>query len=285
MLLSCLICLLAPAGTATQPAPDLLSAWRVGRLEHPPIRESSGIVASRESPGAFWTINDGGNVPVLYAIDRTGRLLAEVPVAATNQDWEDLATDDQGRLYIADVGNNQRSRREVIVHRFPEPAARPTTQPLQPEASWHLRFDREPFDCEAMVVHDGAGFLISKRRDLGEAQVWRFDLAPSDRPVPLRHVANLPLRAPVTAADLSPDGKWLAVLTVAGPTLLRINGDLSNAGAAPSSSLFCPEATMEALCFAGDGLLVTSERRDVLFFPMTRFAVALPSTSRPAIDH
>src|SRR5687768_5857115 len=33
-------------------------AERVGRIEHEPVRESSGIAASRRHPGVFWTHND-----------------------------------------------------------------------------------------------------------------------------------------------------------------------------------------------------------------------------------
>ena len=44
----------------------------IGRLDHPAIREASGIVASRRYPGIFWVHNDSGNPPALYAVRRDG---------------------------------------------------------------------------------------------------------------------------------------------------------------------------------------------------------------------
>ena len=41
-------------------------------LEHEAIRESSGLAASRLRPGVFWTHNDSGDKPRLYAFDTAG---------------------------------------------------------------------------------------------------------------------------------------------------------------------------------------------------------------------
>ena len=57
----------------------------------------------------FWTHNDGGGPKkqVLYAIDREGNTRAAFPViGATFHDWEDIAIDDAGHLYLGDIGNN-----------------------------------------------------------------------------------------------------------------------------------------------------------------------------------
>src|SRR5687767_4556689 len=83
--------------------------FRAGKIEPKAISESSGLVASRRHDGVFWTVNDSGNAPVLYAITREGKAIAEFPVDAKNVDWEDLAIDDAGHLYVADVGNNDGS--------------------------------------------------------------------------------------------------------------------------------------------------------------------------------
>ena len=57
-----------PAGTLEKPV-------RVGRLEHPAIAESSGIVASRRHGGVYWTMNDSGSPPRIYAVDEAGKSL------------------------------------------------------------------------------------------------------------------------------------------------------------------------------------------------------------------
>src|SRR5262245_65581222 len=56
------------------------------------ISESSGLVASRTSPGAYWTHNDSGDGPFIYAFDTRGDSLGIFRVnSAQARDWEDIA--------------------------------------------------------------------------------------------------------------------------------------------------------------------------------------------------
>src|SRR6267142_6134039 len=67
----------APDGTADQKSSIQTNEnygppSRVGFLENRAIDESSGIVASRTSPGMYWTHNDSGDGPFIYAFDDRG---------------------------------------------------------------------------------------------------------------------------------------------------------------------------------------------------------------------
>ena len=56
------------------------------------ISESSGLVASRTTPGAYWTHNDSGDGPFIYAFDTRGDSLGTFRVTgAQARDWEDIA--------------------------------------------------------------------------------------------------------------------------------------------------------------------------------------------------
>src|SRR6185295_4584513 len=76
------------------------------------ITESSGLAASRTAPGAYWTHNDSGDGPFIYAFDTRGNMLGIFRVTgANNRDWEDIATGPGPRpnhsyLYIGDTGDN-----------------------------------------------------------------------------------------------------------------------------------------------------------------------------------
>jgi hypothetical protein len=250
------------------------------------VRESSGLVASRKHPGVFWTLSDSGNPPALFAVTREGALVREYAVAAKNVDWEDLAIDGDGRLYIADVGNNQRDRKEVMVMRVDEPDPRAPLPasgvrpaPLRVTNSWRLTFPGDqPFDCESLFVLGGKGYVLPKRLNASPAEVYRFELAPTPRPQKLERVATIPtVRAPVTAADVSPDGKRVAVLTVFGPYVFQIDGDVAAVSTAKPSFSRYLDPHMEAACFVDDGtaLLATSETRDVLLFRAEHFTPPL----------
>lgn len=254
-------------GASTQPTTQPL--LEIGRLDHGPLGESSGLAASQQHAGVFWTHNDGGNPPLLYAVQRSGELAAEVPLAIRNIDWEDIALAD-GNLYLADIGNNTRRRDQVQVYQFSEPdPGDADPAPVRPRHTWSLRYPGAAFDSEALFVMDGRGYLISKQRNLAPAVLYRFALDPERPRQTLERVMTLPIRVPVTAADLSPDGRWLAVMTVAGPRVFEINGDLDRLGTAPPLSATFLHPTMEAACFVEEGVLATTERRQVILFTWT----------------
>ncbi|HEV7475132.1 MAG TPA: hypothetical protein VGN90_13855, partial [Pyrinomonadaceae bacterium] len=70
-----------------------LPPTKLADLEDQAIYESSGLVASRTSPGSYWTHNDAGNEPFIYAFDSQGRSRGVWRVTgATSDDWEDMST-------------------------------------------------------------------------------------------------------------------------------------------------------------------------------------------------
>ena len=128
----------------------------LARMNDVHIRESSGVVASRRHTDVLWTHNDGGGPKkqVLYAIDREGKTRASFPVVGvTLHDWEDIAIDDAGHLFIGDIGNNDAKRDELAVYQIDEPD--PTTgngSTVSPKRGWKLKFPNAPFDCESLFI-------------------------------------------------------------------------------------------------------------------------------------
>ena len=58
----------------------------------------------------FWAHNDSGDVPRIFAIDRSGALRATVAVnVPAAVDWEDIAIDGK-TIYIGDIGDNGAAR-------------------------------------------------------------------------------------------------------------------------------------------------------------------------------
>ena len=73
--------------------------------------------------GDLWLLNDSKNPPEIFRFDPvTQRLLETRRLPVSNRDWEDLAADDRGNLYIGDVGNNRNARRDLRIYRY-NPAA------------------------------------------------------------------------------------------------------------------------------------------------------------------
>jgi hypothetical protein len=257
----------------------------VGSIQHSPIRESSGVVASRRHPGVLWTHNDKGNTPELYAITKEGKLLGRYTLPAVNNDWEDIDIDERGRLYVGKIGNNEaRSSNPIEVLRVAEPGvdqppgARRT---LPIERTWRLRYPKKPFDCESLFVHGGHGYVISKHLDDGPAGLYRFDLDGADEQT-LTKVTDLPIRQPVTGANLSADGSKLAVLTYGTLYLFDHGGDLAGIGSVKPVATPTPSGKLEGVCFTPEGILLTAESRQIYLLDESRAAtVSVDGSAAP----
>ncbi len=98
--------------------------WNIqpyGRLNDPELVESSGLTASRNHPRVFWTHNDDGS-PTLFAVDRRGNMVRSyVLPGSRNRDWESIALDDEGFLYILDNTSRLRSDFKSTIYIFKEP--------------------------------------------------------------------------------------------------------------------------------------------------------------------
>jgi hypothetical protein len=194
------------------------------------VDESSGVAASRRRPGIFWTHNDSGDGPLIYASDTSGAALGTFRVAgARNRDWEDIAFGPCGNmtcLYLADTGDNRERQGSVALYRLPEPSL-PVKHPRRIEDTQHaedlqIHYPDGPHDVEAMwVAPNGDVHLITKGRS-GPIRHYRVRAAgwASDRPATAELVERLPmpLRSTedlVTGAGLSPDGRTVAIRTYA----------------------------------------------------------------------
>src|SRR5947208_13076266 len=131
LLLASLLGALLNACNAAEPGQEIAPGVRLlAYIRDPRIKESSGVVASHRHADVFWTHNDGGGPKkqVLYAIDREGNTRASFTVIdVTLHDWEDIAIDNAGHLYIGDIGNNDAKRKALTVYEIDEPNAQAET--------------------------------------------------------------------------------------------------------------------------------------------------------------
>ena len=196
-------------------------------IRAPALSESSGIVASRRQSGIYWSINDSGNDPLLFATDSAGTDLGYVRVTgARNVDWEDLSVGPCTRtsgtcLYISDTGDNSARRPYVTVYVVPEvePPTGPadTARSVAVEEAIVMRFPDQAHDAEGLVVTNDWLLLITKDRS-GPAMLYRAPRqAPGART--LEFVTNLALQTSllrgriVTGATLARSGNLLVVRT------------------------------------------------------------------------
>jgi len=246
----------------------------IGRITHPRITESSGIVASRQFPGILWTQTDGGGPKKqsLFAITRDGASAGDFYVSDVFlTDWEDIAIDDQKHLFIADIGNNDAKRSELTVHQIDEPNPKRTERVIRPTRSWRLRFPGAAFDCESLFIWQGHGYVVSKVFKDSRAQIFRFPLEAASAPVVLELVATTKIESPVTGADISTDGRLLGLVAKSGAFVYRIDGDVARVIKAKPFQVKFRDEHIEGCTFVPEGLLATSESREVFLFTAPAF--------------
>lgn len=235
-----------------------------------PLHETSGAAMSRRHAGAWWSINDSGNAPEVFALDSAGRMLGRARVrGARNRDWEDMAAGPCAGgagdcLYVADVGDNDNERREVAVYRVPEPALEDDSTAAAER--FLARYPDGPRDAEAFfVLPDGGAYVVTKgTRE--PVELYRLPLAASGTAVMERvRVLDPRERQPpdrVTGAAATADGRWIAIRTYARLELWR-RDELFGAGrpavATPLGSLAEKQGEAVALGAGGRVLLTTEE--------------------------
>lgn len=277
-LASILLCSLTACGAAPDdaaaPGQSVAPGVRlVGKIGHPHLTESSGLIVSRKDPALFWTHNDGGGKrQVLYAMTRQGQPVAEYRVTgAVLEDWEDIAADDQGHLYLGDIGNNDAKRSSVRVHQIAEPDPKTAAGGIAPVTrTWNLHYPAAPFDCESLFIWGGHGYLVSKVFNDTRANLYRFSItntalnaAPSQT---LAVVGEIKIDSPVTGADISRDGHLLGLVAKNGAYVFGIRGDVTRAlKGKPYQNKFKHDQ-IEACAFVPEGLLTTTESREIYLF-------------------
>ncbi|MEU0830724.1 WD40 repeat domain-containing protein [Streptomyces sp. NPDC005969] len=199
-------------GAAAAPATaDDGSADRSFTIEDPRITESSGLAASRAHPGIYWTHNDSGDGPYVYAVDsRTGKTVATITMRGVGRprDVEAISLGPDGNLYVGDIGDNLNgSWDHVWIYRFPEPKV------LKDATVRATQFDVKYADgarnAEALMVHPKTGrvYIASKNEDGGGLYEGPAELS-TGRTNVFRRVGEVPW---VTDGAFSPDGKELVL--------------------------------------------------------------------------
>jgi hypothetical protein len=218
------------------------TAWRASQADLAPackpagsmmrlagLPEASGLVASRLTPGRLWAHNDSGK-PEIFAIDAKGTVTGSVSISGAGvEDWEALTSGACGNgtcLYIADIGDNDAKRSQIIIYRVPEPAK--TGGAAQVDGVFRASYPDGAHDAEALLAaSDGTLYIVTKG-DTGHVALYRF-------PRELRAGTTLRLErvgaplstgqpaqdARITDGAISSDGEWVVLRTLSALTFYR----------------------------------------------------------------
>lgn len=194
-------------------------------IKDPRITESSGLAASRQHRGIYWTHNDQDEGAYLYAVDSsTGETVATITMTGVGapRDVEAISIGPGNEIYVGDIGDNDGVAWPYVwVYRLPEPK---TLKDRTIRATQYVvKYEDGPRDAESLVVHPRTGrvYIIDKQEDGGHLYEAPAKLSASGTNV-FRPITPVDLWA--TDAAFSPDGRTLAVRGYFGGIAYDWNG-------------------------------------------------------------
>jgi len=176
----------------------------------------------------IWTLEDSGNPAELYALNLKGELVNTIKINdAKNVDWEELTSDNDGNLYIGDFGNNHNTRKDLCIYKIAAADLKKSeTSPIAkidfyfPEqTAFPPKESEQYYDLESFFVFNNVFYLFTKNRSCEYDGTTMLYAIPN---IVGNHAAKLMgtfktcgdfRNCAVTSADISPDGKKIALLS------------------------------------------------------------------------
>jgi hypothetical protein len=214
-----------------------------GHVKSSKLTEISGVVASRQYPGVYWTHNDSGGKPEVFALTLDGTDLGSYAFpGATATDWEGIAIGPKSGatgsfIYAADIGDNAAeaplnglgtAREKVTIFRAVEPAVAPKAPgvPLTGVERFDLIYPAGREDAEAVFVDPISGDLvIVTKSPIGQSRILVAPAAAmvNGASITMLDFGTIQIIPPVkvstfpgtwvTGADISADGSLILVRT------------------------------------------------------------------------
>lgn len=254
-------------------------------LEAEELDESSGVCVSHRGT-VIWSHNDSGGEPRLFGFDLKGERVSELKIEGAKAiDWEDMCSFERnGKQYFAigDVGDNLARRDLVQIYVCEIPKVLKREQEVKVVATLKVRYESGSVNCEALCydsVRDAFLLLSKENLRCRFFEVPIQDLRGKNTVVAkLKKSIWMPM---VTGADISRDGKSLAIATYGAGALFRRGEQESTWRKAENENAGLIELPIrrqgESICFdlSGEGLFLTSE-----FSPTPLFKIKCPTPAK-----
>lgn len=201
-----------------------LSPTLLGALPNS-VNESSGVAVY--TPTSYWTHNDRGDMAILYLVDDNGIKLREFEITnSDNEDWEDLATDPDGNLYVADTGNNDNDRQDLRIYIIPtgdlvssDGIADIINVSYEDQTAFPPSTDNLHFDVEATIFLNGYIYMLTRDRTMpfvGKTKLYRIEANAGSQVAQLISEFNTDIDekdGAITGAGISPSGEVIAMVS------------------------------------------------------------------------
>lgn len=237
------------------------------------IKEASALQYIAEND-IYWTLEDSGNEPVLFALDTNGKLIKTININKQNNDWEALTSDTEGNLYIGDFGNNDNDRKNLAIYKVDAADLSKSQADVTTEINFYYpeqkdfppKKSKRIFDAEAFFYYNNNFYIFTKNRSTDSDGTTQLYKVPN---VPGNHAAKLLGKfktckefrnCAITDAAISADGKKMVLLSNARIWLFEdFKGDNFLKG--QSNEIDLNDASQkEGVCFKGTEVIICDEK-------------------------
>lgn len=240
------------------------------------IKESSAVEVTEKS-NLIWTLEDSGNKPQLFALNKNGELEHTLKITnVKNTDWEDLTSDKEGNLYIGDFGNNDNERKDLSIYKInsgdlsqKEATVAGTISFYFPEQrAFPPKKSERFYDVESFFLFENNFYLFTKNRSSkfdGTTLLYQVPNKSGHHPAKLldsfKTCDNFNHCA-VTSADISPDGKKVVLLS-SDKVWIFTNFTSHNFLSGKVEQIDLKSFTQkEGVCFVGNDKLYITDEKD-----------------------
>ncbi|MBV7269524.1 SdiA-regulated domain-containing protein [Winogradskyella luteola] len=174
------------------------------------IDEASAAEITTQSD-LIWTIQDSGNDSELYALNTNGNIVRDIAITnASNIDWEDLTSDNEGNIYIGDFGNNNEKRKLFRILKIKHQDLNKSRVKAE-IIEFTLPKKQDSKDFEAFFFFKNSFYIISKENK--KFIVLKVPNEIGRHEAIIRSDYNLDGKNnKITSADISNDGKVVVLL-------------------------------------------------------------------------
>ena len=182
----------------------------VSEIELPSsVYETSGLEKVENN---FITLNDSGNQPLVNYLNESGELIIERNFSQLqNHDWEDLTVDDE-YIYIADIGNNFDTRKNLRIIKAPLDSADNSFEIINfyyPEQEDFSFKQNSRYDAEGIISVNNKLLIFTKNRDKKITEIYKLPKKPGNYKAEL--IGEINIESIVTGADYNKKLKLLVL--------------------------------------------------------------------------
>lgn len=274
-----------------------------GTMAKKTMPETSGLAASRQTPGFLWAhgdenLNDNRKI---VAVKPDGTLAMTVKVntgSSDRDDWEDIATgvyEGQNYLFIGAFGDNDLAYKDnYFIYYFKEPAVTSGTQTVTAQ---YIRFgypDNKAHNTETLMYDpiEQMFYIADKVKD-GVCHLYRIPFR-TDYGTDVQTLTEVCALGNgskfnfLTGGDISPDGRWMAIKSKKHVLLWERQGSESLSQTAQRRpkqvAAYEEEAQGEAIAWTDASTFYTTSDQDT-DMPIFQYVRPMPATPTGLSDH